>query len=107
MCQPKALVTKRGAIAEFVISAPQLNLFDGWSAAGMESAAAEVGVLAQTEDWGTMILRAEGEVFAEVSSPATLVTSLVPYGLRTRHLRRAWPARNARYDHRIGHWRSD
>jgi enoyl-CoA hydratase/carnithine racemase len=61
--QPRAFVSTAGAVAELVISAPPLNLFDTQTIADVESAVAEVRALAGTGDTRAMILRAEGKVF--------------------------------------------
>ena len=60
---PKASVSLTGAVAELVISAPPLNLFDAAMITGLESAVAEVGTLARAGDARAMLLRAEGKVF--------------------------------------------
>lgn len=59
----KACVIKSDAVAELVISAPPLNLFDAHTIADVESAVAEVGAMARTGEARAMILRAEGKVF--------------------------------------------
>ena len=47
---PKAHVTATGAVAELVISAPPLNLFDGEMTAGLEPALSELTALFATRD---------------------------------------------------------
>jgi enoyl-CoA hydratase/carnithine racemase len=60
---PKASVSLTGAVAELVISAPPLNLFDAAMIADLESAVAEVGTLTRGGHARAMLLRAEGKVF--------------------------------------------
>jgi enoyl-CoA hydratase/carnithine racemase len=59
----KAFVTKTGAVAELVISAPPLNLFDARTISDVECAVAEVHAMARTGEARAMIFRAEGKVF--------------------------------------------
>jgi enoyl-CoA hydratase/carnithine racemase len=60
---PKASVSLTGAVAELVISAPPLNLFDVAMITDLESAVAEVGTLTRAGHARAMLLRAEGKVF--------------------------------------------
>lgn len=60
---PKATVSLTGAVAELVISAPPLNLFDAALIGDLESALAEVGMLTREGTARAVLLRAEGKVF--------------------------------------------
>ena len=60
---PKVYVTRTADVAELVISAPPLNLFDGGLAADLESALDEVAALARGGAARAVPLRAEGKVF--------------------------------------------
>jgi enoyl-CoA hydratase/carnithine racemase len=60
---PKVYVTRAGDVAELVISAPPLNLFDGQLSADLESALDEVGALTREGAARAVLLRAEGKVF--------------------------------------------
>lgn len=59
----KAHVTESGNVAELVISAPPLNLFDGALVADLETALDQVTGLARAGTARAMLLRAEGKVF--------------------------------------------
>ena len=59
----KVYVKQVGDVAELVISAPPLNLFDGQLAADLESALDEVGALTREGAARAVLLRAEGKVF--------------------------------------------
>jgi enoyl-CoA hydratase/carnithine racemase len=59
----KVHVTRTGDVAELVISAPPLNLFDGGLAADLESALDEVTALTRDRAARAVMLRAEGRVF--------------------------------------------
>src|SRR5260370_37932203 len=59
----KVYVTRAGDVAELVISAPPLNLFDGQLASDLESALDEVGALTREGAARAVLLRAEGKVF--------------------------------------------
>ena len=59
----KAYVMRTGDVAELVISAPPLNLFDGQLAADLESALDEVAALIRDGAARAVLLRAEGKVF--------------------------------------------
>jgi enoyl-CoA hydratase/carnithine racemase len=59
----KVYVRRTGDVAELVISAPPLNLFDGQLAADLESALDEVGTLVRDRAGRAVLLRAEGKVF--------------------------------------------
>ena len=59
----KAFVELTGDIAEVIISAPPLNLFDLATVADLEVALAETGALVRDGRARAMILRAEGDVF--------------------------------------------
>ena len=60
---PKAYVTMTADVAELVISAPPLNLFDGQLAADLEAALDEVTALTRDRAARAVLLRAEGKVF--------------------------------------------
>lgn len=60
---PKVHVTRTGDVAELVISAPPLNLFDNELAADLESALDEVTALSRERATRAILLRAEGTVF--------------------------------------------
>ena len=60
---PKAYVTRVADVAELVISAPPLNLFDGQLAADLEAALDEVTALTRDRAARAVLLRAEGKVF--------------------------------------------
>jgi len=60
---PKAYVRRTADVAELVISAPPLNLFDGQLAADLESALDEVTALTRDMSVRAVLLRAEGQVF--------------------------------------------
>ena len=60
---PKVYAERAGDVAELVISAPPLNLFDGQLAADLESALDEVAVLTRDGTARAVLLRAEGQVF--------------------------------------------
>ena len=59
----KVYVERTGDVAELVISAPPLNLFDGELAADLESALDEVATLIRDGAARAVLLRAEGKVF--------------------------------------------
>jgi enoyl-CoA hydratase/carnithine racemase len=59
----KVYVQRVGDVAELVISAPPLNLFDGQLTADLESALDEVGALAREGAARAVLLRADGKVF--------------------------------------------
>ena len=59
----KVYVIKTGDVAELVISAPPLNLFDGELAADLESALDEVVTFIRDGAARAVLLRAEGKVF--------------------------------------------
>jgi enoyl-CoA hydratase/carnithine racemase len=56
-------VDRVGDVAELVISAPPLNLFDEAMATDIETAVSDVGGLVRAGDARAMVLRAEGKVF--------------------------------------------
>ena len=60
---PKAHVSRTGDVAELVISAPPLNLFDSQLIGDLEAALAEVGALTREGAARAVLLRAEGKVF--------------------------------------------
>ncbi len=60
---PKVYAERVGDVAELVISAPPLNLFDGQLAADLESALDEVAGLARDGTARAVLVRAEGQVF--------------------------------------------
>ena len=60
---PKVYVTKTGNVAELVISAPPLNLFDAQLAADLESALDEVVTFTRDGTARAVLLRADGKVF--------------------------------------------
>ena len=60
---PKAHVRRTADVAELVISAPPLNLFDGTLAADLEAALDEVTALTRDMSARAVLLRAEGKVF--------------------------------------------
>ncbi len=60
---PKAYVRRVGDVAELVISAPPLNLFDGLLATDLEAALDEVAALTRDGAVRAVLLRAEGQVF--------------------------------------------
>jgi enoyl-CoA hydratase/carnithine racemase len=59
----KVYVKRAGDVAELVISAPPLNLFDGQLAGDLESALDAVGALTREGVARAVLLRAEGKVF--------------------------------------------
>ena len=59
----KVYVRRTGDVAELVISAPPLNLFDGELATDLESALDEVAALIREGAARAVLLRAEGTVF--------------------------------------------
>lgn len=59
----KAYVSRTGALAELVISAPPLNLFDGELAADLASALDELTALTTGGTARAVLVRAEGKVF--------------------------------------------
>ena len=59
----KAQVSSAGDVAELVISAPPLNLFDGQLITDLETALDELGALIRTRAARAVLLRAEGKVF--------------------------------------------
>jgi len=59
----KATVQRQGDVAELVIAAPPLNLFDATMVDEVEDALAVISALARSGDVRAMILRAEGKVF--------------------------------------------
>ena len=59
----KAQVSPAGDVAELVISAPPLNLFDGQLIADLETALDELGALIRTRAARAVLVRAEGKVF--------------------------------------------
>lgn len=60
---PNAVVRRRGAVAELVLSAPPLNLFDAAMVADVEACLAEIGALVRAGECRAMVLRADGKVF--------------------------------------------
>jgi enoyl-CoA hydratase/carnithine racemase len=59
----KVSVDQNGNVAELVISAPPLNLFDGQLIGDLESALAEVAALTRAGTARAVLVRAEGKVF--------------------------------------------
>jgi enoyl-CoA hydratase/carnithine racemase len=59
----KAYVSRTGDVAELVIAAPPLNLFDRELVGDLESALAELGALTREGSARAVLLRAEGKVF--------------------------------------------
>jgi len=59
----KAYTERAGEVAELVISAPPLNLFDGQLIGDLEVALAEIGTLTRESAVRAVLLRAEGKVF--------------------------------------------
>jgi enoyl-CoA hydratase/carnithine racemase len=59
----KAQVSAAGDVAELVISAPPLNLFDGQLITDLEAALDELDALIRTRAARAVLLRAEGKVF--------------------------------------------
>jgi enoyl-CoA hydratase/carnithine racemase len=59
----KARVSRTGDVAELVISAPPLNLFDGQMIADLAAALDELAALAREGAARAVLLRAEGTVF--------------------------------------------
>jgi enoyl-CoA hydratase/carnithine racemase len=59
----KARVSRAGDVAELVISAPPLNLFDGQMIADLVAALDELAALAREGAARAVLVRAEGEVF--------------------------------------------
>ena len=59
----KARVSRAGDVAELVISAPPLNLFDGQMIANLVAALDELAALAREGTARAVLLRAEGKVF--------------------------------------------
>jgi enoyl-CoA hydratase/carnithine racemase len=59
----KAYVARQRELAEIVISAPRLNLFDAQMVADVEAAVTEVGRLCRAGEARAMLLRAEGKIF--------------------------------------------
>jgi enoyl-CoA hydratase/carnithine racemase len=59
----KARVGYDGGVAELVICAPPLNLFDGTTIADVEIAVAEIAARIDVGEVRAMVLRAEGKVF--------------------------------------------
>ena len=60
---PKAVVERKGAVAEVVLSGPPLNLFDAAMIGDVETALEEVRQLVAVGDARALLLRAEGKVF--------------------------------------------
>ena len=60
---PKAYVRRTADVAELVISAPPLNLFDAQLAADLESALDEVATFTRDGTARAVLLRADGRVF--------------------------------------------
>ncbi len=60
---PKAYVSRTADVAELVISAPPLNLFDAQLAADLESALDEVTTFTRDGAARAVLLRADGKVF--------------------------------------------
>ncbi len=60
---PKVYAERVGDVAELVVSAPPLNLFDGQLAADLETALDEVAALTRDGAARAVLLRAEGQVF--------------------------------------------
>jgi enoyl-CoA hydratase/carnithine racemase len=60
---PKASVSRTGDVAELVISAPPLNLFDAAMITDLEITLAELGALIRDGAARAVLLRAEGKVF--------------------------------------------
>jgi enoyl-CoA hydratase/carnithine racemase len=60
---PKATVSHDGGLAEIIIDAPPLNLFDAAMVRDLEVAIAEVVRLVETRDARALLIRAEGKVF--------------------------------------------
>jgi enoyl-CoA hydratase/carnithine racemase len=59
----KAQVSRAGGVAELVISAPPLNLFDGQLITDVEAALDELDALIRARTARAVLLRAEGKVF--------------------------------------------
>src|SRR6266566_1268378 len=59
----KAQVSQAGAVAELVISAPPLNLFDGQLITDLEAALDELDALTRAGTARAVLVRAEGKVF--------------------------------------------
>ncbi len=59
----KAYTERSGDVAELVIAAPPLNLFDNELVGDLETAISEIGVLARAGQARAVLLRAEGKVF--------------------------------------------
>lgn len=60
---PKVTVRLKGDVAELVLAAPPLNLFDGQMASEVEAAVAEIGTWVREGRARAMVFRAEGKVF--------------------------------------------
>jgi enoyl-CoA hydratase/carnithine racemase len=60
---PKASVSHDGGLAEIVIDAPPLNLFDAAMVRDLEVAVAEVVTLVESREARALLIRAEGKVF--------------------------------------------
>ena len=60
---PKAYTEQHGGVAELVISAPPLNLFDNELVGDLEVAVSEIAALARAGQARAVLLRAEGKVF--------------------------------------------
>jgi enoyl-CoA hydratase/carnithine racemase len=59
----KAQVSSAGDVAELVISAPPLNLFDGQLITDLEAALDDLDALIRARTARAVLLRAEGKVF--------------------------------------------
>jgi enoyl-CoA hydratase/carnithine racemase len=60
---PKARVDRDGGVAELVLAAPPLNLFDATMIGDLEVAGEEVRELAERREARAVLVRAEGKVF--------------------------------------------
>jgi enoyl-CoA hydratase/carnithine racemase len=60
---PKASASHDGGLAEIVIDAPPLNLFDAAMVRDLEAAVADVAALVESRDARALLIRAEGKVF--------------------------------------------
>ena len=60
---PKAYLERSGDVAELIISAPPLNLFDHELVTDLETAVSEAAALVRTGASRAVLLRAEGRVF--------------------------------------------
>lgn len=59
----KAVVRQKGLVAELVLTAPPLNLFDASMVAAVERALDDIAALIRAGEARAMMLRAEGKVF--------------------------------------------